>query len=235
MKPRAAVFSAVSVPAAYEHVVDRLKRSIQLSEILPGEKLPTERALAESFAVSRLTVREALRTLQGEGLIETRRGKGGGTVVLPAPEAGWTRRFGVADSRDRLEQIHELRMAVEPMAAALAAERGTSEQIETLRRHHEELTSSTDVGSFRRADSNFHLAVAAASGNPFLLQAVEDARSSMFFALDLKKFVIIHSTSAEAHRSILSAIERHDRPAAVDAMEKHLREARAEILQAMSE
>ena len=71
----------LTIPAAYEHVVEPIRRMITLGEVLPGEHLPTERVLAESFQVSRVTVREALRILQGEGLIESRRGPGGATVL----------------------------------------------------------------------------------------------------------------------------------------------------------
>src|SRR5260370_20628724 len=74
----------VTVPAAYEQVVQRIRRMITLGEVLPDEHLPTERALAESFHVSRVTVREALRILQGEGLIESRRGPAGARQVGPA-------------------------------------------------------------------------------------------------------------------------------------------------------
>src|ERR1700747_3390627 len=78
MEPPSSRLVPVTVPAAYESVVPRIRWMITLGEVLPDEHLPTERALAESFQVSRVTVREALRILQGEGLIDARGRPGGG-------------------------------------------------------------------------------------------------------------------------------------------------------------
>ena len=66
-------------PSAYAAVVERIRRALALGVLLPGERLPAERALAEELGVSRVTVREALRVLQGEGLLVTKRDSGGTT------------------------------------------------------------------------------------------------------------------------------------------------------------
>lgn len=229
-----ATFGTLTVPAAYEHVVQRIRRSIQLSEVLPGEKLPSERALAESFGVSRLTVREALRILQGERIIETRRGNGGGTFVLPDAGDGISLSEGRAAALQRVQDVHELRLAVEPMAAFLAADRATPDQIQRLRTFQDSLNSSTTVGSFRRADSGFHLAIGEASGNEMLRQTIEDARSAMFLVLDARQFTIIHSTSSSAHSDILDAIVARDPALAAEQMRTHILEAKVEITDALA-
>ena len=143
----------VHVPAAYEHVVERLRRSIWLRLLLPGERLPPERALAESLGVSRVTVREALRVLQGEGLVATSRGSGGGTVVQEPQATPEQRRLHLSRSRLQLGHLHELRLAVEPAAASLAAVRATDPDIARLERTQAALSESTGLNTFRQADS----------------------------------------------------------------------------------
>ncbi|WP_432945595.1 FadR/GntR family transcriptional regulator [Kribbella sp. CA-253562] len=225
----------LAVPAAYEHVLARLRRAIQLSEILPGERLPSERDLAESLAVSRITVREALRVLQAEGVIATRRGKGGGTVVLPGAAAILQRPGGHDQRASRAREVREMRLALEPMAASLAASRANQQDLQRLRDFQADLKASTDIETFRRADSGFHLTIAAASGNNMLRVAIEDVRSAMFVMLDAHDFTIVHATSGEAHESILDAIAAGDAELAARRMEAHVAAASVEIAAALEE
>lgn len=219
----------IHVPAAYEHVVARLRRAIWLGELIPGERLPPEREMAEGFEVSRLTIREALRVLQGEGLISIRRGSGGGSTVTSKQMSAAQRRSALIEARDELRDVHEIRMGIEPMAARLAAERASAGQIAALEDKQEALANSTDLSSFRRADSGFHLAVAAASGNKLLAQSVEDARSSLFIVVDVQEFDVVKDTSARAHGDIISAIAAHDGDRAAELMASHIEQAWAEI------
>lgn len=219
----------IHVPAAYEHIVTRLRRAIWLGELIPGERLPSERALAEGFEVSRLTIREALRTLQGEGLLTIRRGSSGGAIVASKDMTAEQRHRLLLESREQLRHVHEIRQGVEPMAARLAAQRATSDQLDRLRSCQDELLASTDVSSFRRADSAFHMTVAHASGNPLLSTAVEDARSTLFIALDAQHFDVLKLTSANAHQAIVQAIEAKDPDRAAQLMSEHLDEAWSEI------
>ena len=106
VSPLASAFSPLHVPAAHEYVLARLRRAIQLGEVLPGERLPWERELAEIFKVSRITVREALKVLQTEGAIESRRGQGGGNVVLPGASE---RSFSGIDVDRRLQRAQDVK------------------------------------------------------------------------------------------------------------------------------
>ena len=219
----------IHVPAAYEHVVARLRRAIWLGELIPGERLPTEREMAEGFAVSRLTIREALRVLQGEGLITIRRGSGGGSTIASKEMTATQRRNALIEARDQLREVHEIRLGIEPLAARLAAERSSAGNIAELRQKQQALLDSTDLASFRRADSEFHLAVAAASGNALLEKSVEDARSTLFIALDLHEFEVVKHTSASAHGDIVDAIAAREGERAAEAMAVHIEQAWAEI------
>lgn len=224
------LLTPIDVRPAYAAVVERLRRAIALGAVLPGERLPSERALADSFGVSRVTVREALRVLQGEGVIVTRRGGAGGAVVAVREQSMDEIRDAYRRTRPRIDDVFEYRLAVETMAARLAAERGGAEHLERLRACQAALLASDGIGSFRRADSAFHLAVADASGNAMLRQAIEDARAVAFDTLDIHPFTVLRESSAAGHGAVIAAIERGAPDDAADAMAAHLDQARREVL-----
>src|SRR3954453_15053226 len=99
------LLTPVEVAPAYAAVVDRLRRSIALGVVAPGEKLPPERTLADGLGVSRLTVREALRVLQGEGLIVTKRGGSGGAVVTSREVTAEEIRAEVRRTRPQIDEV----------------------------------------------------------------------------------------------------------------------------------
>lgn len=224
------VAEPVHVPPAYEHIVERLRSAIWLGELIPGERLPSERSLAEGFAVSRLTVREALRTLQGEGLLVIKRGSAGGATVVGREMSQAERHRLVLGSRDVLREAQDVREGIEPLSARLAAERASEEEIKRLESSHEELLGSTDIPSFRRADSAFHLAIADATHNAMLAGVVKEARTKLFMSFDVQEFEVLKSTTVDAHAGIMKAIKAHDGPRAEKAMAVHLEEAWQEVL-----
>jgi len=220
----------LDTPPAYAAVVDRIRRAMALGVLLPGDRLPAERALAEEMGVSRVTVREALRVLQGEGLLVTKRGSSG-TTVSPAL-TDWQ---DPSEYDKKITEAFELRLAVETMAARLAAERVTASDIQRLKECQSALESSSDVHSFRRADSEFHLAVAHISGNSMLSQVVEDVRAAVSARLDHYDFAVIYESSIRGHGEVIDAITKRDPDAAAAAMAAHIEEARAEVMAVLSE
>lgn len=229
------LLTPLHVPPAYAAVVDRVRRSIALGVVLPGEKLPSERALAEGLGVSRVTVREALRVLQGEGLIVTRRGGSGGTVVTPRQTSIEQLREEFRRTRPQIDHVFEYRLAVETMAARLAAERREEADLRRLAACQEQLLASTDVDDFRRADSAFHLTIADASGNPMLRQSIEDARAATFEWFDIRTFTVLRESSAAGHDAVIAAMELRSGAAAAEAMAAHLSQAHAEVLAALED
>jgi DNA-binding FadR family transcriptional regulator len=217
----------VQTPPAYAAVVDRVRRAVALGVLLPGERLPAERALAEGLGVSRVTVREAIRVLQGEGLLTTKRGSAG-TVVSPTAAALST----AVDDEEyvrRIGDVFELRLAVEAMGAGLAAQRGSADDLQWLDTCQEALTASADVHEFRRADSEFHLAIARMSGNAILIQVVEDLRAAAFSRLDRDDLAVIHDSTIRGHAAVIAAVRDRDAAGASAAMTAHLEEARHEV------
>ena len=225
------LLAPLKVPPAYDAVVHRLRRAIALGIVLPGEKLPPERTLAESLGVSRVTIREALRVLQGERLIVTKRGGSGGAVVT-ARDLTFEQ---LRESRAQIREVFEFRLAVEGMAARLAAERRDDADLLHLAESQTALLASSGIGDFRRADSEFHLAVADASRNPMLRASIEDARAATFEWFDVRPFRVLRETSAEGHAAVIAAIDDHCGDGAASAIVEHLHEAHGEVLAALDD
>ncbi len=234
--PGADAIAAIRTPASYELVVEQIRRAIQLGRFLPGEKLPTERELARQLAVSRTTVREAIRVLQGEGLIETRRGRSGGAVVIAAAAGTPGERRQILRRRlAELENVFDYRLAIEPFAARLAAERRSQADLaglhETMQMLDALAAGAVDHGDvsppsrFLATDTDFHHRIGVATGNPLLVQAINDARAAMFLPVG-GVFVAVHPAANERHREILSAIELRDGDAAQHAMAMHIEKTR---------
>jgi GntR family transcriptional repressor for pyruvate dehydrogenase complex len=226
----AASDTPMTTTSAYEQVAARLRQRIRLGLLPPGERLPPERSLAEQLGVSRVTLRDALGILQGEGLIERRRGAGGGAVIV-----GWRPTSGEARAELQrqtasLDRILELRLVIEPGAARLAARRRSDADLRRLQLSIEGLERAAALGrdgvsEFHRADSIFHLTIAAASRNPYLYEAVERARSRQFAPMQAIDKQELQQDSAAEHRAVLEAIADGDAASAASAMENHLREA----------
>ena len=228
------LLAPLDVSPAYQAVVDRLSASVALGVLLPGDRLPSERALADRLGVSRVTVREGLRVLQGAGVISTRGGSSGWVVTNDVGSDG---RPLIASDRSgaNLEQVFEFRRTVEGAAARLAAQRRTSADVQHLKEHVEALRVSQNVGDFRRADSAFHLAIAAAAGNPLILRAVVEARTAAFTVVDARPYEVRKAPSISDHQRSVAAIARGDAIAAEKTMTEHLERARDEIVAVLAD
>lgn len=159
--------------ALADQVIVALRRQITSGEWPVGSRIPTEPELVEQLGVARNTVREAIRALAHNGLLDIRQGSG--TYVLATSELAGVmhRRFADAAPRD----VAELRSTLEAAAARLAAERRTAEDVtklETLLRRRDEAWSGGQVESFVGADATFHMAVVKASHNEVLTALYAD-------------------------------------------------------------
>ncbi|MEO1679644.1 MAG: FCD domain-containing protein [Pseudomonadota bacterium] len=173
----------VEQQAAYGLAVTHLKRQVHMGMVLPGERLPAERKLAEQIGISRVTLREALRVLESEGYISVKRGASGGAFVAPEDrlrEMALKRLSG--DPRGVL-RIFEYRAAVEPLAAQLSTVRRTPGDLRRLDEALSEIGKATNAGELRRGEAAFHLAIAQASANPYISSSIEDALASLFMPL----------------------------------------------------
>jgi DNA-binding FadR family transcriptional regulator len=216
-----ALFRPVRTGNAFEETVERLLQAIRLGVVGAGERLPSERELAERLGVSRVTLREAIRALSDAGYVESRRGRYGGTFVhdtLPAPpEPG-----GKVDTVS-LEDALSLRYVLETGAAEMAAARSLS----PADRQHLTGTlaeaAGADLGDYRRKDSRLHLAIAEVTASALLTTAVADIRikvNELLDAIPLLEVNIEHSTAQ--HRRIVARILSGNPASARGAMAEHL-------------
>jgi len=217
------VFAPVPVRNAFEVTVERLAQSIRLGVLADGEQLPPERELAEKFGVSRVTLREAIRALRDAGLVESRRGRGGGTFVV-SPRQGRGRPSGLHRSLGQsLEDTLALRRVVEPGAAALAASRTlTAADRASLHRYLDEATDC-EPPQRRLADSRLHMAVAALGGSASVAAAVADVQmrlDALLRAIPVIAANIAHSDLQ--HAAIVDAILAGQADAARLEMDEHV-------------
>lgn len=198
-----------------------------------GTKLPTETALAQAFAVSRPVIREALARLRDDGLVQPR--QGAGSFVLKRPASALLR-FAPIGSIADIQRCFEFRIAVEPMAARLAAARrdeAVLEKIEgTLRSLREAIRSGTvDIES----DFAFHNAVAEASGNAYFSTTLNSLEQSMKTAMLLNRQLSLQNPAQRLdlvqseHSVVYDAIRAGDGDAAFEAMYKHVQDARRRV------
>ncbi|WP_282602921.1 FadR/GntR family transcriptional regulator [Paracoccus sp. PARArs4] len=196
-------------------------------------KLPSENQICAAFEVSRPVVREALRRLQEDGLIEARRGVG--SFVRKRPPQGLVQ-FTTSDSVAGLLRCMEARMAVEGQTARLAALRATPRDIaaiEAALRVLEGAMKRREVG--RDADFGFHLAVAEASGNEVFVAMLNAIREQTERAITVAQSITVGGTQARVdrvsfeHRQIFQAILARDSEAAGLSMAYHLMQARRRI------
>ncbi|MFF4763876.1 FadR/GntR family transcriptional regulator [Streptomyces sp. NPDC001292] len=159
--------------ALSEQVIAALRSQITTGEWPVGSRIPTEPELVEQLGVARNTVREAVRALAHNGLLDIRQGSGTYVVATSELAGVMHRRFAEADPR----HIAELRSALESAAAGLAAVRRTEKDLKQLHAQflrREEAWESGDTEAFVTADATFHLAVVAASHNDVMTATYAD-------------------------------------------------------------
>jgi GntR family transcriptional repressor for pyruvate dehydrogenase complex len=219
-----AVLRPLSDTHAFASTVQRLDAAVRLGVFGCGDQLPPERELAAKLGVSRVNLREAIAALREAGMVQTRRGRGGGTTVIyagsaaqPMDEAELRRR------RPQLVDALDYRRVVEPGAAYLAATRElTADQRDWLA-ESQAAVRVADLGPASRiADSRLHLALATLSGSPMLIEAVTRVQSSLDALLSRAPGLpgaIEHSH--REHEAVVAAVLAGDPLAARAAMEQH--------------
>jgi DNA-binding FadR family transcriptional regulator len=192
----------------------------------PGTNMPPEHDLIERFQVSRTVLREVMKTLTAKGLVASKT-RIGTRVLDPsswnyfdADLLAWRVRLGL-DDEFRLS-LTEIRRAVEPVAAGLAARRRTATHVATLRGHVALMGRSGHTReSFAEADLDFHLTVGAASGNPLIRSVsgvIEAALVASFLTSSPVDDSTDHENTVNTHAAIVDAIEARNEQAAAEAM-----------------
>jgi DNA-binding FadR family transcriptional regulator len=232
------LISPIRAIATYELVAEQLRNSIILSRFLPGQKLPPERHLAAQLGVSRTTVREAVRAVEAEGLVETRRGATGGIFVRSWFKHGDELHRLITAHYEQLASIFEFRLPTECAATRLAAHRRSPQELDELLAIFDRMQSLTatqesrshvpNIAPFVADDNAFHLLIARASKNVYLQSAVEMARAQMFLPIGAV-FERLEDNANDYHEEIVAAIRAKDGDAAEDAMRRHILSTRDRV------
>lgn len=219
-------FGRLHQPKAHEYVAEQIRRHIALRLIAPGESLPSERELAAMFGVGRPTIQLALKDLAADRLVESRRGRRGGTFVSePAEDTVVLDELisRLLARREELEELLDYRQAVEPLISRLAARLRRRDDLTAMRATIRGMAAARDEPEYMRFDTEFHLAVANATQNRYLVRAMEDIRLQLNDALSLlPESETWHRRISGEHEAIFAAIDARDAHAAETATLLHV-------------
>jgi GntR family transcriptional repressor for pyruvate dehydrogenase complex len=221
--------SPVNVPKAADVLAKILREKILDGDLAEGVDLPNERELGTQAGLSRASVREALRILEGEGLIATRVGRHGGSAVVRPSSATIERSVGIfiRGQRIRLDAVLETRSAIEPPSARFAAMHRTQADLADMQNAHLRLQRASEAGDipgYMRANLDWHVQVVRASHNELLIAFIVAVSQSVYAATDLEGFNSIGVRNAVilAHQKVMEAILARDGDAAARRMERHV-------------
>jgi len=216
-----------------ETIARRIQRAISTGKLEPGEKLPAERDLAKKLNVSRVSVREASRSLAELGLLSVKRGAEGGAFISDVDHEPVTRSLSLMLRLGRTshEELTEARVLLEPPIARLAALRADAEDIRRL----EELVAKQEAaikgnGNPRRYDLEFHRLVADCTKNlPLIIvmNSLADLALEAFARIDIGSDVKRHTV--DFHQKVIDAIRRRDSEAAYQEMLRHVRDVQSRL------
>jgi GntR family transcriptional repressor for pyruvate dehydrogenase complex len=219
-------FERIEQQRAHEYVAEQLRRHIGLGLVVAGEPFPPERELAQMFGVGRATIQHALRLLEADRLIESRRGRTGGTFVIgpERDEQGLERLLDeLRETRGEIESAMVFRRIVEEATARLAADHAEPADIEAMEAANRGMNEAETELELHRYDTEFHLQVARAGHNELLYQAVERARLLLNSALLAQpESEIWHERIDNEHLAVIAAVKEHDATRARQEMATHL-------------
>jgi GntR family transcriptional repressor for pyruvate dehydrogenase complex len=223
------MYKVVQTSRLYEQIVRQIEESVLQGTLKEGDQLPAERELAQQFGVSRTAVREAIKALHEKGLVDAFPGRG--TFIANSNSNSMRQsldrilKSGTSDGAAHLVEIREI---LEPEIAALAATRADDQDLATMREAVSVMDNARhDADAFIEADLDFHLSLAEAAANPFVLSLIDsivgllrEQRMRIFYVDGGPERGQVH------HKRILDAMERRDLRGAREAMQAHLRQVR---------
>jgi GntR family transcriptional repressor for pyruvate dehydrogenase complex len=221
-------FSAIDRRSRADEVRKQLQDAVEQGKFKPGDRLPSERELSDVFGVSRVSVRDAVRSLEALGMIEVRQGSG--SFVAQSRADGFVAPFGrwIELHRDEILELLAVRSALDQLAAQRAADRAGRDEIRAVevahRRFVREATSaSTPLAELSELDIAFHEAVARASQSNLILRLIVDLNRQ----LEESRRAVLASperrlASTAQHEAILTAIKNGDPIGAREAVSAHV-------------
>jgi GntR family transcriptional repressor for pyruvate dehydrogenase complex len=228
--PRASPLRTIKRTQRSEEIRRQIEDAIRSGDFAPGERLPSERELVETFGVSRVSVREAIRSLEAVGLVRVYQGRGAFVSDRRSgfgePMARW-----LEIHRDEALELLGVRGALDEYAAQLAADHAKASQLEAIERANTAFAAAVDAGAPAAElviiDIDFHIAIAEAGGNRLLYDLLSDLHS---YLAESRYVALLPANrprqSAAEHESIVAAIRARDSDAAVAAAANHIASVR---------
>ncbi len=202
----------------------------------PGDRLPSERQLAETLGIGRSAVRDAIRSLSLLGLIEVRQGSGSYVKEPDSEVLPQIIEWGMMLGERNIMDLIEARSHIETAVASLAAERKSSDDLEAIKRHLDAMSSATSTGEFVEADVAFHIALAKAAGNSVFLDIITSAQSLLRVWITR---VIDAADSTDSfhseHFAVFEAISVGDAEGARVFMQRHMDHASKELASSLAQ
>ncbi|MFH9235166.1 MULTISPECIES: FCD domain-containing protein [Streptomyces] len=219
--PLDSVLRPVRAGNGFEEALEQVLQLLRLGLVPPGERLPSERELSQHLRISRVTLREVLKVLQDQNMVESRRGRYGGTFVLPRTAADGSdelrRRIAAVDVEDTLR----FREVLEAGAAGLCAE-GLAADGEARLRGALDATRGARLEDYRRQDTLLHLTLAELSGSRTLAAQYAAVRATLNGLLDGIPLLVRNlEHSQQQHAAVVGAVLDRDPDAAREMMREH--------------
>jgi GntR family transcriptional repressor for pyruvate dehydrogenase complex len=224
VKHKSQMFKPIKKAKVYEEIVTKIKDMVEKGRFKSGDQLPVERELAEVLRVSRSSVREALRSLETQGFIESRQGDG--TYIASQPVESLVRPLAsvILTEKDDQMELFEMRRMIEPDLAYLAAERATEEEIAMMEKVlalQEEQIARGEFGT--DVDRNFHYIMVRAAKNKAILRITDNIIDLL--AESREQYLQVDGRPQKSilrHREVLDAIRARDPERAEKCMLEHL-------------
>lgn len=238
MEPLA--ITSIKGPRAFEEIVSQLKDAIYGGRLKPGDKLPSERELANQFEASRVTVREAIRSLEHAGFVAIKRGYSGGSYILDPDLKPFKNSLStfLRLRKATIGDLTEARLLLETRVAGLAALRATEEDLRKLDeavRQHEKTIQTGKLP--HKYNLEFHRDLAEASHNPVLgliVNSVADLLiEEVVSKLDLD--LATNQSNLDFHRQIYQAIKNHQEHEAEEIMREHILEVQRRLQELLTD
>jgi GntR family transcriptional repressor for pyruvate dehydrogenase complex len=222
-RPKAAARDLLGVSNRVDEVVQRLREQIVSGKLAAEDSLPSEGDLATTLRVSRTVIREAMRILCTQGLVEISQGRRP-RVKRADPQAAIISLDALLSrGSGSLQHLTEVRLPLEVEIAGLAAERATPEQLQELAGTNEQLASARSLEDCIEADIAFHRALAVATNNPLFVLLLETVAQLL---RESRRRTLTQSgtqLALEEHQRIYETVAQHDSAAARAAMRQHMR------------
>jgi GntR family transcriptional regulator, transcriptional repressor for pyruvate dehydrogenase complex len=217
-------FRRIERPRVKDLALEQLKQYILSGAVDLGQRLPSERDLAELLGVGRNSIREALKVLETVGLIESRVGEGTFITSQPGASIGRTIGLSLAWWGGAIVEIHGARQIIEVETARVAAERADAADLRELAEQIERMEQAKEIKTYLAADMNFHRRLGQATHNAIVANISDQLISLLEEVLQEAHGDMLDLTTegTATHRVVYEAVARRDGESASEAMRQHL-------------